>query len=384
MNKNKNMEFGEYVVVGAGIFGSVLAERIAVELGKRVTVIEKRPYAGGCCYSETDADTGIECHKYGTHIFHTSNPEVWQYVNRFAAFNGYRHRVLASHKGKIYRMPINLDTINSFYNTNFSPSEAGRFLKSEAAKSGPHPCPSDPSNFEEKALSAIGKPLYEAFFKGYTQKQWQKEPKNLPASIFERIPIRVNYDDNYFFDLWQGVPESGYAAMFNKLLSHGNIRLYTGVDFFDIRNDLPPEATLIYTGRIDQYFDFCYGSLEWRGLRFEKETIAESDYQGTAVVNYTDLDVPFTRIHEPRHLHPERKYPADKTLIIREYPADNGAYYPIDDSANRLLYGTYTLLAQNQKNVYFGGRLGGYRYMDMHHTVAAALELFGRIKNGKG
>lgn len=370
------MEFGEYIIIGAGLFGSVLAERISNDLGKQVTLIEKRIHTGGCCYSEIDTITGIEYHKYGTHIFHTSDDDIWKYISRFITFNGYRHQVLASCKGKIYQMPVNLETINSFYNMNLRPTEAILLLKEEAMKCGI----TEPSNFEEKALSVIGKSLYEAFFKGYTQKQWKKDPVNLPASIFERIPIRTNYDESYFFDRWQGVPECGYAALFDKLLSSKNIQVYTGTDFFDIRRELPTDVTIIYSGCIDAYFDYCFGHLEWRGLRFEKETVPIGDYQGAAVVNYTDIDVPFTRIHEPRHLHPERKYPDDRSLIIREYPANEDTYYPINDESNRLLYERYLQLAKLENHVYFGGRLGSYQYMDMHHAIADALKLYKHLK----
>src|SRR5882762_351997 len=243
-----------YVVVGSGLLGSVVAERIASQLNHKVLVIEKREHIGGNCYSETDPATGIEYHRYGTHIFHTSNEKVWQYIRRFTSFNTYRHQVLSSYKNKIYQFPINLETINSFYNVNLRPYEVDDFMSKIRDNSI-----KEPANFEEQAISLLGNELYEAFFKHYTLKQWQIDPRDLPASIFNRLPFRKNYVENYFFDQWQGIPEKGYTALFQNLLSHKKITVLTDTDFFDIRDRLKKDACIIYSGAIDRYFDYKFG-----------------------------------------------------------------------------------------------------------------------------
>jgi len=363
-----------YVIVGSGLLGSVLAERIATQLDRRVLVIEKRDHIGGNCYSEEDAETGIEYHRYGTHIFHTSNEKVWTYINRFISFNTYRHQVLTSYKGRMYQFPINLETINTFYNVNLRPFEVDAFM---ARVRGPgHP---QPTNFEEQAIALLGADLYEAFFKHYTFKQWQLDPRDLPASVFNRLPFRKNYNENYFFDQWQGIPQEGYTALFNGLLSHKNITLQLNTDFFDIRDRLAKDCTLIYSGPIDRFFDYSLGRLSWRTLRFEKEVLPVEDYQGNAVINFPEPDIPFTRIHEPRHLHLERRYPTDKTVIFREYSLpDNGdaPFYPIASEANHRLLNRYKKLAEQLPRTYIGGRLGDYKYYDMDQTIQRALELF--------
>jgi UDP-galactopyranose mutase len=365
----------KYLVVGAGFFGSVIAERIAEELQERVVIIDKRSHIGGNAFSETDAETGIGYHTYGTHIFHTSKKNVWDYINRFTSFNGYRHQVLAVHKNKVYQMPINLETINSFYNVNLRPYEVAGFLQKEKEKEKIQ----NPSNLEEKAVSLIGRPLYEAFIKGYTMKQWEKDPKELPVSIIDRLPVRTNYNENYFFDMWQGIPLDGYGRIFEKLLLNRDIDLMLNVDFFEIRDRLPEDCLVIYSGPIDRFFDYRYGRLAWRSLDFEKEVIRVEDYQGTSVMNYPEVHVPFVRIHEPRHLHAERDYTKEKTLIIREYPRmDNGdhPYYPVNTRENEQILRLYEIEAGKQKKVIFGGRLGDYRYYDMDQVIASALEKF--------
>jgi UDP-galactopyranose mutase len=364
----------KYVIVGSGFLGSVLAERIATKLKEPVLVLEKRGHIGGNCYSEFDTETGIEFHTYGTHIFHTSNKKVWSYINQFTSFNNYKHQVLAHYKDKIYQLPVNLETINSFFNVNLKPFEVDAFLKSKLChyKEGP-------ANFEEKALSILGFELYEAFFKGYTIKQWQVDPKALPEFIFSRIPFRKNYDENYFYDTWQGIPLNGYAAVFNKLLSNKKITVLLNTDFFDVRNKIDKEATLIYSGPIDKYFNYKYGKLEWRTLKFEKETKAVDDFQGNSVMNYPEIVFPYTRIHEPKHLHPERNYVEGRTIIFKEYSLkDNGEnpYYPISNTTNDKLILLYKEEAAKLKNVYISGRLGDYKYYDMHQTINRALEIF--------
>ena len=365
----------KYVIVGAGFLGATIAERIANELEKPVLLVEKRNHIGGNCYSEIDSKTGIEYHSYGTHIFHCSDLLTWEYINRFTTFNSYYHQVLTTFKGKVYQMPINLETINSYYNLNLKPWQVDDFLKKEIEKSNI----TSPKNFEEKAISLIGAPLYEAFIKGYTIKQWQKNPTEIPAEILMRLPFRKNYNESYYNDNWQGIPTDGYTAIFVKMLKNPLINLQLNTDFFEIKNQLSPQSTIIYSGPLDRYFDYCYGKLDWRTLKFEFEYQPYEDFQGTSVMNYADVDIPYTRIHKPRHLHPDRKYPSDKTITIKEYSLmDDGTspYYPINDKKNNSLLKKYQELTYNEKNIFFAGRLGGYKYLDMHHTIAMALELF--------
>lgn len=369
------MEIRDYnfVIVGSGFLGSVVAERIANVLAQPVLILEKRNHVGGNCYSKLDENTGIEYHPYGTHIFHTSNERVWKYITQFTDFNGYRHQVLSSYNGKIYQLPINLETINSFFNVNLRPFELDHFLSSKRAD-----IPS-PSNFEEKALSIIGKELYEAFIKGYTIKQWQVDPKTLPSQIFDRIPFRKNYNENYFFDKWQGVPEKGYSFLFDNILRSTKIRVLLNMDFFTIKNMLNPKAIIVYSGPIDKFFDYKYGALSWRTLLFEKEVLPVEDFQGNAVMNYPELDVPFTRIHEPRHLHLEREYNKSQTLILKEYSHKSDStepYYPIATADNHRKYNLYRKEADLHACVHIGGRLGDYQYLDMDQTIARALDIF--------
>ena len=365
----------KYLIVGTGFFGSTIAERIASQLNEKVLVIEKRSHIGGNCYSETDAETGIEFHTYGTHIFHTSNELVWNYINQFTKFNSYRHQVLTTHGNKVYQLPINLETINSFYNVSLRPFEVDAFLKKEVEQEQLN----EPQNFEQKAISLIGRKLYDAFIKGYSKKQWGIDPSQLPADIFSRLPFRKNYDENYYYSRWQGIPENGYTAIFKKMLEHPNITVLLDTDFFLIKDKIPSTTIIIYSGPIDAYFNYCYGKLSWRTLQFEKQIIETEDYQGTSVMNYADEIVPYTRIHEPRHLHTERNYIKSKTLIIREYSKpDDGKnpYYPLHDRENRELVLKYRELANQNKNLIIAGRLGDYRYYDMHDTIDRALSIF--------
>lgn len=378
-----NFEGIKYLIVGSGFFGSVIAERIANVLNEKVLIVEKRNHIGGNCYSLDDKNTGIHYHLYGTHIFHTSNKKVWDYINRFTEFNGYFHQVLTRHKDKVFQMPVNLETINSFYDVDLKPYEVQDFLKKEIEKENIN----QPSNFEEKAISMMGRPLYEAFIKGYTLKQWQKDPKEMPDSILKRLPFRTNYNENYYFSRWQGIPMDGYGVIFEKMLQSPNIEVKLNLDFFDIRDKISPDTQIIYSGPIDQYFDYKYGKLEYRTLRFESEIHPVEDYQGTSVMNYADIEVPYTRIHEPRHLHPERtNYPTDKTLIIKEFSMlDDGTnpYYPINDERNQQLILRYRDEIKDLENVRISGRLGEYKYFDMHDTINYALEMFDDIFNEK-
>ena len=311
----------DYLIVGAGLYGCVLAERIANQQNARVLVVEKRHHIGGNCYSEVDEETGVEFHKYGTHIFHTSSPKVWEYISKFTEFNNYHHQVLTTWKNKVYQMPINLETINSFFDLNLKPFEVEEFLAKEIAKEGI----TKPKNLEEKAISLIGRPLYEAFIKGYTMKQWDKDPVDLPASIINRLPVRFNYNEDYFLDArWQGIPLEGYTKIFERLLCSENIDVELNCDYFQNANAFKPNRKIIFTGPIDRYFDYQFGRLEWRSVNFEKSVIEVEDFQGTSVMNYADAQVPYTRIHEPRHLHPERRYSKNKSLIL--YVLVNVAY----------------------------------------------------------
>ena len=373
----------KYLVVGAGFFGSVVAERIAADLGERVLVIDKRDHTGGNSYSEVDRDTGIECHCYGSHIFHTSNTKVWNYINKFCTFNSYRHKVLSNCRGKIYPMPINLETINAYYGKYLTPLEAQAFIKTEIDRAGII----KPKNLEEKAISLVGKQLYEAFVKEYTIKQWGTDPRNLPDTIITRLPVRINYLTDYFNDPWQGIPLNGYHNIFEKMLYHPLIEVKLNCNFFDIRHYLPTSCCVIYTGPIDRFFDYKYGELGWRTLVFEKEICLTGDFQGTAVMNYADAAVPYTRIHEFKHYKIERFYPDGKSVIYREYSTGIGAsldpFYPVRASRDEVALSCYQQEADKKKNVFFGGRLGSYRYIDMDKAIAEALTLFEeKIKAG--
>lgn len=369
----------DLLVVGAGFFGATIAERVANELGKRVLVIDRRDHIGGNAYSETDPETGIEVHRYGAHLFHTQSETVWNYVNRFSAFTDYRHRVFSSYRDRVYPMPINLATICQFFEKRFSPDEARALIAGQAAELKG----AEPKNLEEKAISLIGRPLYEAFIRGYTAKQWQTDPRDLSASIITRLPVRYNFDNRYFNDRYEGLPVDGYAAIFKRMLDDENIRITFNTDFFQIRDRLPKGVPVIYTGPIDRYFDYAEGELKWRTLDFERSVEPTGDFQGTSVMNYADEDVPFTRILEFRHLHPERAYQQEKTVIVREYSRfarrEDEPYYPVDTPADKKLFLAYKARAQAEADVYFGGRLGTYRYLDMHQAIGAALKAYENV-----
>ncbi len=366
----------DVIVVGAGFYGATIAERIATVLGRSVCMLERRPHIGGNSYSETDSATGIEYHKYGSHLFHTNSDEVWRYLHRFTNFTNYRHRVLAVHKGQVYPMPINLGTICAFFGRYMTPAEAREKVHRQTLdKDVLHA-----DNLEEKAIALIGRPLYEAFIRGYTKKQWQTDPRQLPASIINRLPVRFTFEPYYFTDKYEGLPADGYTALFRRMLDSPQIDVRLGVDFFDVREAVQPHQLVIYTGPIDRYFDYRLGELSWRTLDFEREALAIDDYQGAAVINYADEDVPYTRIHEFKHLHPERRYASERTLICREYSrfAQRGdePYYPVNTARDRQLFAAYNRLAGREANVLFGGRLGSYQYLDMHQAIGAALSDF--------
>ncbi len=366
----------DLVIVGSGFFGLTIAERCANDLGLRVVVLERRHHLGGNAYSEADAETGIEVHRYGAHLFHTSNQRVWEYANRFTAFTGYQHRVYTSHRGQVYPMPINLGTINQFFDAAYTPDEARALIKEQAAELGDR----EPANFVEKGVSLIGRPLYEAFIAHYTAKQWQTDPEQLSADIISRLPVRYTYDNRYFNDTYEGLPADGYTAWLERMADHPNIEVRLETDFFDVVDEIKGKVPIVYTGPVDEYFGNCEGELSWRTLDFEREVVATGDFQGTPVMNYPDEDVPYTRIHEFRHFHPERDYPSDKTVIMREYSrfAEKGdePYYPVNTAEDRERLLRYRALAEREPMVLFGGRLGTYKYLDMHMAIGSALSMF--------
>jgi UDP-galactopyranose mutase len=362
----------DLVVVGSGFFGLTVAERCAEELGLRVLVIDRRDHIGGNAYSEDEPETGIEIHRYGAHLFHTSNERVWEYANRFTAFTGYQHRVYSTFKGRVYPLPINLGTICEYFGRAFTPDEARALIAEQAAEV------TDPANLEEKAVSLIGRPLYEAFIRGYTAKQWQTDPRDLPAEVITRLPVRYTFDNRYFSDTHEGLPVDGYTAWLERMADHPNIEVRLNTDYFDLRDDLAGRVPVVYTGPLDRYFGFAEGELGWRTLDFEMSVEPTGDFQGTPVMNYADEDVPYTRIHEFRHFHPERRhYPDDRTVIMREFSrfADRGdePYYPINTADDRARLLRYREMAGREDGVLFGGRLGTYQYLDMHMAIASAL-----------
>ncbi len=362
----------ELVVVGSGFYGLTIAEHAARE-GYRVCVVERRDHIGGNAYSYFEPETGVEVHQYGSHLFHTSNKRVWEYVNRFTSFNDYRHHVFSTFQGKIFSMPINLGTMVSFFGRALSPSEAKEIIAAQVADAGI----SEPSNLEDKAISLIGKPLYEAFIKGYTKKQWSIDPKQLPANIITRLPVRYSFNNRYFSDTWEGLPVDGYTAWLEKMAKHELISVFLDVDFFDIQHLIPGGIPLVYTGAIDRYFNYAEGELSWRTLDFDVQVVEGDDFQGTSVMNYADEDIPFTRIHEFKHLHPERSYSKTKTVVMYEYSrfADriDEPYYPVNTSADRARLTSYRDRIAHEKDVFFGGRLGSYQYLDMHMAIASAI-----------
>lgn len=355
------------MMVGAGLSGAVIGRTLA-EAGHRVTIADSRSHIGGNCHTERDAATGVMVHVYGPHIFHTDDVEVWDYVNRFAHFRPFKNRVKTTSRGAVYALPVNLHTINQFFATALRPDEARAFLESKADTSI-----TDPQTFEEQALRFVGPELYEAFFKGYTRKQWGCDPKDLPASILKRLPVRFNYDDNYFFHEFQGMPEDGYTAMVAAILDHPNITL--SLNKVIGRDDIGGYDHVFYSGPIDGWFGYSLGRLGYRTLDFERFDY-QGDYQGCAVMNYGDEDIPYTRITEHKHFAPWEKHSG--SVLYREYARACGPqdipYYPIRQVAEKSLLVDYVALAAKETNVTFVGRLGTYRYIDMDVTIREALD----------
>jgi UDP-galactopyranose mutase len=367
----------DLVIAGSGFFGLTIAERCANELGLRVVVVERRPHIGGNAYSEPEPETGIEIHRYGAHLFHTSNAQVWEYANRFTVFTGYQHRVFSIYKGRVYPLPINLATICEYFGAAMSPAEARALIAEQAAEVEA----GQAVNLEQKAVSLIGRPLYEAFIRGYTFKQWQTDPVDLPPEIITRLPVRYTFNNRYFSDTFEGLPADGYTAWLERMADHPKIEVRLGTDFSALRADAAGNVPVVYTGALDAYFGYAAGDLGWRTLDFELEVLATGDFQGTPVMNYADADVPFTRIHEFRHFHPERDwYPKDKTVIMREFSRFAGRgdepYYPINTAGDRERLLAYREMAAREPGVLFGGRLGTYKYLDMHMAIGSALTMF--------
>ncbi|WP_080791836.1 UDP-galactopyranose mutase [Corynebacterium pacaense] len=374
----------DLVVVGSGFFGLTVAERAASQLGKKVLIIERRNHLGGNAYSEAEPETGIEIHKYGAHLFHTSNKRVWDYVNQFTEFTDYQHRVFAMHDGTAYQFPMGLGLINQFFGRYYTPTQARELISEQAGEISTQ----DAANLEEKAISLIGRPLYEAFIRDYTAKQWQTDPKNLPAGNITRLPVRYTFNNRYFNDTYEGLPVDGYTAWLERMADHELIEVELNTDWFDVRDWVRaenPDAPVVYTGPLDLYFNYAEGELGWRTLDFDTEVLPVGDFQGTPVMNYNDADVAYTRIHEFRHFHPERadRYPEDRTVIMREFSrfAEEGdePYYPINTPDDREKLKKYRELAAAEatnSRVLFGGRLGTYQYLDMHMAIGSALTMF--------
>jgi UDP-galactopyranose mutase len=362
----------DLVIVGAGFYGATIAERAAAR-GLRVLVVDRRDHIGGNAYTEVHPETGIEVHRYGPHLFHTPNAEVWDYLQRFTGFTDFQLRVWSSHRGQLYPLPVNLATISQFFGRHLSPAEARALIAGQTEGLDPQAA----TNLEDKAIASIGRPLYEAFIRDYTAKQWQTDPRLLPAATIARLPVRYTTDTRYFSDRFQGLPVDGYTAIFERMLASDSIAVRLGVDWFDLRHAAPAGLPVVYTGPIDRYFDYAEGRLGWRTTRFEAETVAVGDYQGTTIVNYPDAGVPFTRIVEYRHLYPDRPYPTDRSVIVREFPrfatGDDEPFYPVDTAEDRGRLARYRARAEAEPDVLFGGRLGTYRYLDMHQAIAMAL-----------
>lgn len=358
----------DYLVVGSGLFGAIFAYE-AANKGKRVKVIEKRNHIAGNVY--TKEKEGIQVHEYGAHIFHTSDKKIWDYVNQFADFNRYTNSPIANFKGEIYNLPFNMNTFNKLWGV-IAPDEAETVINEQrSVLKG-----KIPENLEEQAISLVGTDIYEKLIKYYTEKQWGKKCTELPTFIIRRLPVRFTYDNNYFNDIYQGIPIGGYTQIIEKMLNHPNIVVELNTDFFDRKESYLREfPKIVFTGMIDQFFDYKLGKLEYRSLRFETEVMNASNYQGNAVVNYTDSETPYTRIIEHKHFEFGNQ---EKTIITKEYSkkweSGDEPYYPVNDEKNNHLYKSYKKLAEEYGNIIFGGRLGQYRYYDMHQVIAAALQ----------
>ena len=383
LSKKKNSPIK---IIGAGIFGCSLA-RILADNGHNVEIIEKRSVIGGNCYSYYDDSNNIEIHKYGSHIFHTNNEIVWNFINKYSSFNNYIHKVVAIHNNESYFLPINLSLLNQFFRTSFSPERAEKFIDSIQIKQN------NPKNFEEKVKSLIGSRLYEAFFKNYTKKQWSKEPTLLDASLINRIPIRFNYNVNYFEDKYQGIPLNGYTKMFESMVDSPNIKISVNTPYSikDMAEDYESNKyfKIVYCGALDELFNYNLGELQWRSLKFETEELPITDYQGNSVINYVDDNFDYTRIHEFKHYHNEQKelMKIEKTVIQKEYPNNwergKEIFYPVINQQTNDLYNKYLKLLNDSFNnmVIVGGRLGLYKYLDMDDAIEKALEISIEIEN---
>ena len=356
----------DYLIVGSGLFGSVFANE-AIKNGKKCLVVEKRNHIGGNCYTEKIED--INVHKYGAHIFRTSHKYIWDYMQQFAEFNNFVNTPIANFYGEIYNMPFNMNTFSKLWGIS-KPEEAKKIIEEQGRV-----IDGNPQNLEEHCIKMVGKDVYEKLVKGYTEKQWGRDCKDLPTSIIKRLPVRFTYNNNYFNDRYQGIPIGGYSAIFEKMLKNCDIKL--NVNFLLNKNELIKYAKkIVYTGTIDSYFDYCFGALEYRSLKFEHTVLECENYQGVAVVNYTDIETPYTRIIEHKHFEFGNQ---QKTVITKEYPLEWNKniepYYPINDEKNQHRYEKYKQLAKKESNIIFGGRLGEYKYYDMQDTIISALNL---------
>lgn len=369
MSIEKELAAADLLVVGAGFFGATIAERAAKVLGKKVVVIDRREHIAGNAYSYFDSKTGIEVHKYGSHIFHTDNEAVWAYITSFSEFNQYEHRVFSISGNEVFQLPFNLLTLSQVLKKNISPREATEFLLRRKRRRYFE-------NLEEKAIELVGEEVYQKLIKGYTSKQWQTDPTKLPSDIITRLPVRSNFDSRYFDDKYQGLPLCGYTELIRRMLDDERISIFLGIDYMKIR-DMKKIPT-VYSGPIDEYFKFSHGRLSWRTVDLDFEIHETENFQGTAVMNYADLDIPYTRIHEFRFLHPERKH-STRTVIAREYSRiseiGDEPYYPVNSDKDRKILNEYRDLCSREQSVIFGGRLGSYKYLDMHMAIASALQI---------
>ena len=372
----KDISMHKVVVVGSGFFGLTLAERISDRYQIPVLVIEKRNHIGGNAFSYLNTDTGIEIHKYGTHIFHTKNLTVMNYFNKFGSLNSYRHEVEADIGGDLFPIPINLTTLKLLFGREFTTQGALAFLENERKLAGE----AVSINAKTKAISLVGKRLYEAFYEGYTKKQWGIDPTFLPPDIITRIPVRTDYNPFYFDDPFQGVPTDGYGNLFENMVKSKNVKVILGVDFMEVKSFVRGDQLLIYSGAIDRFFDFREGPLGWRTVDFDIQVVDKPFFQSKAVINYPQESIPFTRIHEFKHLHPERVYSSNKTVIAKEFSrlssSTDEPYYPINTSEDRSRNTIYQNLVKEKRNLIVGGRLGRYQYLDMHMAIGNALNVF--------
>ncbi len=367
----------DYLIVGAGLYGSIFAYEMTKK-GKKCLVIDRRNHIGGNIYCENI--NGINVHKYGAHIFHTSNKEVWDYINQFTEFNNYINSPIANYKGELYNLPFNMNTFTKLWNDVITPMDAIKKIEQQKKELNGK----EPVNLEEQAISLVGKDIYIKLIKGYTEKQWGKNCIDLPSFIIKRLPVRFTFDNNYFNDRYQGIPIGGYNTIIEKLLINCDVEL--NVDYLKNKEKYNRLAEkILYTGMIDEYYDYCYGNLEYRSLKFENEVYLDIDnYQGNAVVNYTEREIPYTRIIEHKHFEFND---CKGTIITKEYPSDwkigDDAYYPVNDKRNTELFNQYLQLSEKEKNVCFGGRLGNYKYYDMDKVINSSLEMVNKVMGNR-